>query len=226
MLSCRGDKIKCYQRLFRFSEKAFSYSVFAVGQFLQEEVFTMPSEKILEQKKAVVAELSDKMSRAAFGVLVKYQGITVEDDTKLRAALRKAGVEYSVIKNSLIGRAADIAGLGEIKGDLEGMNALAISYDDPVAPAKILKEYEEKVETFELRSGFLDGKVVDRETVKELANIPPKETLIGRMLGSLQGPLSGLAVALQAIIDKSGEAPAEEASAEAAPAEEAAPAAE
>ena len=186
----------------------------------------MPSEKILEQKKAAVAELSDKMSRAAFGVLVKYQGITVEDDTKLRAALRKAGVEYSVIKNSLIGRAADIAGLGEIKGDLEGMNALAISYDDPVAPAKILKEYEEKVETFELRSGFLDGKVVDRETVKELANIPPKETLIGRMLGSLQGPLSGLAVALQAIIDKSGEAPAEEAPAEAAPAEEAAPAAE
>ena len=101
------------------------------------------------------------------------------------------------------------------------MNALAISYDDPVAPAKILKEYEDKVETFELRKGFLDGKVVDTATVKELANIPPKETLIGRMLGSLQGPLSGLAVALQAIIDKSGEAPAEE-----APAEEAAPAAE
>ncbi len=181
----------------------------------------MPSEKILEQKKAVVADLSDKMSRAASGVLVKYQGITVADDTKLRADLRKAGVEYAVIKNSLIGRAADIAGLGELKGELEGMNALAISYDDPIAPAKVLKEYADKIESFELRGGFLDGAVVDVKTVEELANIPPKEVLLARMLGSLQGPLSGLAVALQAIIDKDGEAaPAEEAPAEEAPAAE------
>ena len=184
----------------------------------------MPSEKTLEQKKAVVADLSEKMGRAVSGVLVKYQGITVEDDTKLRAKLRQAGVEYSVIKNSLIGRAADMAGLGEIKGLLEGMNALALSYEDPVAPAKILKEYEEKVESFELRGGFLEGAVVDLATVKELADIPPKEVLIARMLGSMQGPLSGLAVALQAIIDKSGEEvpAAEEAPAEEAPAAEAA----
>lgn len=186
----------------------------------------MPSEKILEAKKAAVAELSDKMSRAAFGVLVKYQGITVEDDTKLRAALRGAGVEYSVIKNSLIGRAADIAGFGELKSELNGMNALAISYDDPVAPAKILKEYAEKVETFELRGGFLDGKVIDTATVKELASIPPKEVLIGKMLGSLLGPISGLAVALQAIVDKNGEAAPEEAAPAEAATEEAAPAAE
>lgn len=182
----------------------------------------MPSEKILEQKKAVVADLSDKMSRAASGVLVKYQGITVADDTKLRADLRKAGVEYAVIKNSLIGRAADIAGLGDIKGELEGMNALAISYDDPIAPAKVLKEYADKIESFELRGGFLDGKVVDVKVVEELASIPPKEVLLGRMLGSLMGPLTGLAVGLQAVIDKAngGE------SAEAAPAEAEAPAAE
>jgi large subunit ribosomal protein L10 len=166
----------------------------------------MPSEKILEQKKAVVADLSDKMSRAASGVLVKYQGITVADDTKLRADLRKAGVEYAVIKNSLIGRAADIAGLGEIKGELEGMNALAISYDDPIAPAKILKKYAEKIETFELRAGFIDGAVVDVKTVEELADIPPKEVLLGRLLGSITGPLRGLAVGLQAVVDKNGEA--------------------
>ena len=189
----------------------------------------MPSEKVLAQKKAAVAELSEKMGRAVSGVLVKYQGITVEDDTKMRAKLRGAGVEYAVVKNSLIGRAADIAGFGELKGLLEGMNAIAISYDDPVAPAKILKEYEEKVESFELRGGFLDGAVVDLATVKALADIPPKEVLISRMLGSLQGPLSGLAVTLQAVIDKSGEevpaaaeetAPGEEAAA--APAEPAA----
>ena len=180
----------------------------------------MPSEKILEQKKAVVADLSDKMSRAASGVLVKYQGITVADDTKLRADLRKAGVEYTVIKNSLIGRAADIAGLGEIKSELDGMNALALSYDDPIAPAKILNEYADKIESCELRGGFLDGAVVDVKVVEELASIPPKEVLLGRMLGSLMGPLTGLAVGLQAVIDKNG-APAEE-----APAEAEAPAAE
>ena len=182
----------------------------------------MPSAKVLEQKKAVVAELSEKMGRAVSGVLVKYQGITVEDDTKLRAALRKAGVEYTVIKNSLIGRAADEAGLGAIKSELEGMNALAISYDDAVAPAKILKEYADKIESFEIRGGFLEGAVVPVAVVNELAEIPSKEVLIARMLGSLQGPLSGLAVALQAIIDKSGEeVPAtEEAPAEEAPAAE------
>lgn len=185
----------------------------------------MPSEKILEQKKAAVAALSEKMSRAASGVLVKYQGITVEDDTKLRAALRKAGVEYSVFKNSLIGRAADEAGFGAIKSELNGMNAIALSYDDPVAPAKILKEYAEKIESFELRGGFLEGSVVSVDTIKELADIPAKEVLIARMLGSLQGPIQGLAVALQAVIDKGGEgAPAADAAEPAAEAAEAAPA--
>ncbi len=183
----------------------------------------MPSQKILEQKTAAVEALSEKLGRAASGVLVKYQGITVEDDTKLRAALRGAGVEYSVIKNTMIGRACEKAGLTGMEEYLEGMNALAISYDDPVAPAKILKEYADKIESFELRAGFLDGAVVDVATVNELADIPQKEVLLARMLGSLTGPLSGLAVALQAIIDKSGEeVPATE---EAAPAEEA-PAAE
>lgn len=181
----------------------------------------MPSEKILEQKKAVVDGLVEKMGRAASGVLVKYQGITVEDDTKLRAAMRAAGVEYAVIKNTLIGKACDQVGFEGLKGELEGMNALAISFEDPIAPAKILKEYAEKIETFEIRGGFLDGAVVDKSTVNELASIPPKEVLIGKLLGSIQGPLYGLACGLQAIIDKSGEVaeatsevPAEEAAAE------------
>lgn len=179
----------------------------------------MPSEKILEQKKAIVENLSDKFSRAAAGVLVKYQGITVDDDTKMRAELRQAGVEYAVVKNTLIGFACDKAGLGEMKSHLEGMNAIAVSYDDPIAPAKILKKYADKIETFEIRAGFLDGAVVDAATVDALAEIPPKEVLIGKLLGSIQSPLYGLACGLQAIIDKNGEAPAE---ATEAPAEEAA----
>ena len=169
----------------------------------------MPSQKVLEQKAAAVDALAEKFGRAVSGILVQYQGITVEDDTKLRAAMRAAGVEYTVIKNSLIGRACDKAGFEAMKEHLEGMNAVAISYDDPIAPAKILKEYAEKIETFTLRAGFLDGAVVDEATVKELADIPPKEVLIA-MLGSLQSPISGLAVALQAVVDKNGEGAAEE----------------
>ena len=104
----------------------------------------MPSQKVLEQKAAAVDALAEKFGRAVSGILVQYQGITVEDDTKLRAAMRAAGVEYTVIKNSLIGRACDKAGFEAMKEHLEGMNAVAISYDDPIAPAKILKEYAEK----------------------------------------------------------------------------------
>lgn len=190
----------------------------------------MPSEKILEQKKALVEELADKLSRCASSVLVKYEGITVDQDTKMRKALREAGVEYTVIKNTLIGKACEKTGFDGLKSELEGMNAIAISLDDPIAPAKILKEYAEKVETFEIRGGILDGAVVDAATVNELADIPPKEILISKLLGSIQSPLYKLAYALQAVVDKGGEAaPAEEAPAEAPAAEEApaeAPAAE
>lgn len=175
----------------------------------------MPSNKVLEEKKAVVADLSEQFKNAASGVLVKYQGITVEDDTKLRASLRAAGVKYMVIKNTLMGRAFDEVGLSDIKPQLEGMNAIAVSTDDPIAPAKIIKEYADKIQSFEIKAGFLEGKVVDAKTVEELATIPPREVLIGKLLGSIQSPLYGLVFGLQAIIDKSGEAaPSVEAAAE------------
>ena len=171
----------------------------------------MPNAKVLEQKKLAVETLADKMGRAASGVLVKYEGITVEDDTKMRAALRKAGVEYTVLKNSIIGSACDNAGFAALKSELTGMNAVAISFEDQVAPAKILKEYADKIESFELRGGFVDGEVLDAAGVNELASIPSKDVLVGKILGSIQGPLYSLAFALQAIIDKNGEGAAEEA---------------
>ena len=173
----------------------------------------MPSAKVLEQKKAIVEGLADKMGRAASGVLVKYEGITVDQDTQLRKALREAGVEYAVIKNTLIGKAAEAAGFEGLKSELNGMNAFALSFEDPIAPARILKEYADKIETFEIRGGLLEGKVVDAATVNELADIPHKETLVAKFLGSIQGPLYKFAYVLQAIVDKAneGEAPAEEA---------------
>ena len=173
----------------------------------------MPSEKILEQKKALVEALAEKMGRATSGVLVKYEGIKVDEDTKMRAALRAANVKYAVIKNTLISKACDQTGFEALKPQLEGMNALAISFDDPIAPAKILKEYAEKIETFEIRGGLLEGAVVDAATVNELADIPSKEILVAKLLGSIQSPLYKFAYALQAIVDKenegSEEAPAE-----------------
>jgi len=176
----------------------------------------MPSKIILEQKQAVVADLVEKLKNSPAGVVVNYQGITVEDDTAMRKALREAGVKYMVMKNSLTGRACEEVGLGDMKQYLSGMTAIAIGSEDPVAPAKVIKQYADKIESFQILAGYLDGAVVDSATVNALADIPSKEVLIAKFLGSIKSPLYGFAYALQAIIDKNGEAaPAEEAPAEA-----------
>ena len=169
----------------------------------------MPSVKVLEQKKQVVAELAEKLKEAKSAVVVTYQGITVEDDTKLRADLRKADVEYKVYKNSIIGRAMEEAGYGAIKESLFGMCAVAFSTKDEVTPAKILKEYADKVSTFELKAGFVDGGVIDAKAVEELASTPNKETLVCKVMGCMKSPVYGLAYVLQAIIDKAEGTPAE-----------------
>ena len=174
----------------------------------------MPSSAVLAQKQKAVAELVEQIKGSVAGVLVNYQGITVEDDTKMRKMLREAGVKYMVVKNTLTGRACDEVGYGEIKPHLEGMTAIAISENDPIAAAKILKQFDEKVESFKILAGYLDGKVIDASTVLDLAEIPPKEVLVAKLLGSLQSPLYGLAYVLQAKIDKENggaeEAPAAE----------------
>lgn len=172
----------------------------------------MPSAKILEQKKADTEALVEKFKSAVSGVLVSYAGITVEQDTALRKALREAGVDYKVYKNTMTERACVEAGYPGLKDHLGGMTALALSKEDAVAPAKILKEYAEKIETFEVRAGFVDGEVLDKKGVEQLASIPNKETLVCKIMMGMQNPLYKLAYALQAIIDKSCEAvPAEEA---------------
>ena len=183
----------------------------------------MPSNAILEQKKQVVADLAEQIKASAAGVVVNYQGITVDNDTALRKALREAGVKYVVMKNTLTGRACDECGYSDIKQYLNGMTAIAISSpEDPIAPAKILKEYAEKLESFKILAGYCDGEVLDAAGVNTLAEIPSKEVLIAKFLGSIKSPIYNFAYALQAIIDKDGEAaPAEE-----APAEAEAPAAE
>ena len=125
----------------------------------------MASAQIQAQKQAVVDALVEKIKASVSGVLVDYKGINVEDDTKLRAELRKAGVEYKVIKNTLIARACDEVGYTELKDCLTGMTAFAISNDDQVVAAKILNDYAKNHDNFVLKAGYCDGKTLDADGI-------------------------------------------------------------
>ena len=162
----------------------------------------MPSNSILAQKQAIVADLAEQLKNSPAGVVVNYQGITVDADTKMRKALREAGVKYTVMKNSMTGRACDEVGLGDMKQYLTGMTAIAISANDPIAPAKVLKQYAEKVESFTILAGYVDGAVIDAKTVEELAEIPSREVLIAKFLGSIQSPVTNFARVIKQIAEK------------------------
>lgn len=194
----------------------------------------MPSAKVLEQKKAVVAELADRLKNSVTGVLVSYEGINVADDTAMRKELREAGVKYSVVKNTLLSRACEEAELTGLQTTLEGTTAVATSDEDYAAAARILADYAKKIKTFEIKAGYLDGEVVDLATIDKLAKLPSRDMLLANVLGAFQAPIASFARAMQAIVDKGGveaclaeaapaaeEAPAEEAAPAEAPAEEA-----
>jgi len=152
----------------------------------------MANAKILEEKKAVVDALADKIGKAGVGVLVDYKGINVESDTKLRRELREAGVEYAVVKNTMLRLAAEKVGLSELNAVLEGTTAIATSEKDLVAPAKILCALAKKSDSFNIKAGFVEGKVITPKEVNDLASLPPREVLIARVLGGLNAPISGL----------------------------------
>ncbi len=177
------------------------------------EVNILPSEKILEQKKALVASLSDKLKNSCAGVIVNYKGINVSDDTKLRKELRESGVEYFVVKNTLLQRAAKEAGLDGLEPVLEGTTAIAISKEDHVAAARILCKFADENDFFKAKAGFIEGKVISEAEVNNLAKLPTKEVLVAKALGGLNAPISGfvtvlngtirgLVVALNAIAEK------------------------
>ena len=188
----------------------------------------MPSAKVLEQKKEMVAQISEKLKTAQAGVLVDYRGLTVSEDTELRAKLREADVEYKVVKNTLTRFAIKEVGLDAMDEFLNGPTSLAVSYTDPILPAKIIAEFAKKNENLQIKSGFLNGEVIDIAAINSLANTPSLEVMYATIMGSLKAPVSALVRTLQAIVDN-GVEPSELAgnkTAEAAPAEEAAPVAE
>ena len=163
----------------------------------------MPSEKILKEKEQYVAELTEKINSSVAGVLVDYKGINVADDTKLRRELREAGVEYSVVKNTMLRFAVKNVGFEELVPHLEGTTALAVSKEDPIAAAKILNKYAEGSKgKFSIKAGFMEGKVLDQAGVEQIAKLPGKTELLCMLCSALSGNIRGLAVALNAIVEK------------------------
>lgn len=198
----------------------------------------MPNAKVLSEKQAIVAALTERIKNASAGIFVDYKGINVAQDTEMRTELRKNDVEYSVIKNTLARFALDDCGLKDLDPILNGTTSLATSTGDPIAPFRILTDYAKKVEgdKFTIKAAFMDGQVLSQSEIAEISALPSKDALYSQVFGTLLAPITSLAVVLNQIVEKGGgvvetaeaapaaeEAPAEEAAAE--PAAEA-PAAE
>lgn len=164
----------------------------------------MPSEKVLLQKQEKVAALTEMLKNACSCVLVDYEGITVEEDTKLRKELREAGVHYAVEKNSMLRFALKNAGYDSMTEVLAGTTAIAISNDDQTAPARILGKFAEdcKDEKFSMKAGFVEGDIYDVKGLTALSKVPAKEVLLSQLVGALQGPITGLACMVKAVAEK------------------------
>ena len=159
----------------------------------------MSNVKILESKKNIVAGIKEKFEKAQTVVLVDYRGLTVAEDTELRNQLRKAGVEYAVLKNTMINLAIEGKGIDEVKAHLEGPTAVAFGYEDMIAPAKILSEFAKKSKKLTIKCGVCDGAYLDEAGVQALATLPSKETLIAKIMGSMMSSVSKFVYCVEAI---------------------------
>ena len=176
--------------------------------FLFSEVKKLPNAKVLEQKQQMVAELAEKLNGSIAGVIVDYKGVNVSDDTALRKELRENGIDYFVVKNTLLSRALEGTGLEEMRSVLEGTTAIALSKEDHTAAARIISKFASEHENYSIKTGFLEGKVVDLETIDALAKLPTRDVLLATVLGAFQAPIAAFARAVQAIVDK-GDTPAD-----------------
>lgn len=156
-----------------------------------------------EKKQQIVDDIKEKFQGASGVVLAEYRGMSVAQVTKLRVELREAGVEYRVLKNTMVQRAADEIGIEGLDSFLKGPTAIAFS-EDPVTGAKILSEFTKKNKTLTIKAGVLEGKVISSEKVKDLANLPSREILLSQVLAGFQGPLQGMVNVLQGPIRKMG----------------------
>ena len=163
----------------------------------------------VELKQPIVQEISDNIKDAQSLVVVDYRGLTVEQDTRLRKALREAGVVYKVYKNTMLHLAFDGTDYAQLDKDLEGPTAIAFGIEDETAPARILNKFSKEAEALQIKSGVVDGEYYDEAGVKVLATIPSKDELISKLLGSLQSPITNFARVVKQIAEAQGEAAAE-----------------
>lgn len=153
----------------------------------------------LEMKKTVVAGIKEKFEKAQTVVLIDYRGLTVAEDTELRNQLRKAGVEYAVLKNTMISRAIEGMNVDEMHASLEGPTAVAFGYEDMIAPAKILSEFAKKSKKLTIKCGVCDGAYLNADGVEALASLPSKEVLIAKIMGSMMSSVSKFVYCVEAI---------------------------
>lgn len=178
----------------------------------------MPNAKVLSEKQAIVAALTEQLKNASSGVLVDYKGITVAEDTALRTELRQNEVQYGVVKNTLVRFALNNVGLEGLDDVLNGTTSLATSAGDPIAPMRVVNKYVKQLnDKFVIKGGFMDGKVISLEEIQALAELPSKEVLQAQVLGTMLAPITSLAIVIKAICEqKGGSVEAAEAPAEAA----------
>ena len=167
----------------------------------------MANAKNIELKAQQVSEIAERIEKASSVVVFDYRGLTVAEDTELRAEMRKQGVEYMVVKNHIVGRALEKAGVGSgMEEMLKGPSAFAFGYEDAVTPAKVLKGFIKKAKKCEMKGGLVEGAVTSAADMDAIADLPSREVLIARLLGSMMSPISGLAIALDQIAKKQAEA--------------------
>ena len=163
------------------------------------------SEAAIAKKAAIVEEVSEKFKAAASVVVVDYRGLTVDEVTRLRKQLREANVEMKVIKNSILSRAAEAAGLEGMGEVFTGPTAVAFSNEDVVAPAKIIDEFAKDAKALEIKGGIIEGKVSSLEEITALAKLPNREGLLSMLLSVLQAPVRNVAYAINAVAEKDSE---------------------
>jgi len=158
----------------------------------------------LENKKTVVSEITEKMKESKSFIVTDYRGLNVAQVTKLRAELRKAGVEYRVLKNTLMTISANDLGLEGIQDYFKGPTAVAFGVEDAVAPAQVLAKFAKEFEALEIKAGVLEGKLISLDEIKALADLPSREVLLAKLANVMQSPISGMANVLQGPIRKLG----------------------
>jgi len=162
----------------------------------------MPNAKVLQEKQQLVAEVTAKLRESSCTVVADYRGLNVAQVTELRKQLREAGVEFQVLKNTLVRRATAEAELTELDAALTGPTAIAFSKDDVVAPAKVLSDFAKKNEKLKVKAGVVEGRVVDVAQISALANLPSREGLLSMLLSVLQAPVRNFALAVKAVGEK------------------------